>query len=283
MKTEIIPGILKAVSPIHHGGDESTGARSTLRRMKFVIEGNRVEIPVISGNSIRGVLRRLVMADMLETLGYGNLTKDGSPDERMQSLKAYHMLFSGGTLESVNSGEAGQVNLELRRKLRANIPALSVFGSAIGNQMLEGKMKCGFGLPVCAELKGMLTVPVPDISIHELIADDFLTRRDDLHGERKEDDPAHQMLVNIEVFAPGTDFVHQFALVDCSEIEAGVLGRAIELWKAAPYIGGKSAVGYGMVALDYKAIPDPAPYTDFLSQKADDVKAAIEDIETLLK
>src|SRR5690554_6003612 len=184
MKTEHIHGHIIAITPIHHGGDESTGARATLRRMKYLVDGKRVEIPVISGNAIRGVLRRLIMAHMLETLGYGKRTEEGEADDRMKSMKAYHMLFSGGTLESVE--DSGAIDLALRRELRTSLPALSVFGSAIGNQMIEGKMKCGIAVPVCTELAAFQPGEQATNSIYELLTDDFTTRKDDLHGEREE-------------------------------------------------------------------------------------------------
>jgi len=280
MKTERFEGSITALSPIHHGGDESTGARATLRRMKFLIPADtetgirKMDIPVISGNSIRGVLRRLVMRDMLDTLGY-----------ELKSIKTYHMLFAGGTLESVSSSDAGTINLELRKYFRSAIPALSVFGSAFGNQMMEGKMKCAYAIPKCYELQTYL----PDgacnkksITSYEQIADDFTTRRDDLHGERKDDEAAHQMIVNFEVIAPGTEFYHKFTLLDCNEIETGVLARALELWSERPYVGGKSSIGLGEVSLDYPTIGSDI-YMKYLDENKDNVVAAITRIEEMLK
>lgn len=282
MKTDRFDGIITAISPIHHGGDESTGSRATLRRMKFLVPSTdklgfkKMDIPVISGNSIRGVLRRLVMRDMLDTLDY-----------KLKSIKTYHMLFAGGTLESVSSSDAGAINLDMRKRLRASIPALSIFGSAVGNQMIEGKMKCSYAIPVCSELQtylpnDMLNPKLNQNSIYELVSDDFTTRRDDLHGERDEDKAAHQMIVNFEVMAPGTDFYHKFTLLDCSDVESAVLGRALELWEKRPYIGGKSSIGLGEIELHY-SVPDSSLYINYLQDKRDDVITAITEIEDMLK
>lgn len=281
MKTEHINGHIIAVTPIHHGGDESTGSRATLRRIKYIVDGKRIEIPVISGNSIRGVLRRLIMSHMLETLGYGKHTEEGEADDRMKSMKAYHMLFSGGTLESVE--DSGSIDLALRRELRSSLPALSVFGSAIGNQMIEGKMKCGMAVPICTELASFLPGETPTNSIYELLTDDFTTRKDDLHGEREKDEAAHQMIVNFECFAPGTIFVHKFSLLDCNDVERAVIDKALQLWIARPYIGGKSSIGYGEVKLNYQAAFDSEPYNRFLIEYADEMRATIEKIEGILK
>ena len=272
MKTERFEGVLTALSPIHHGGDESTGSRATLRRMKFIqTNGKKIDIPVISGNSIRGVLRRLVMRDMLDTLGH-----------ELTSIKTYHMLFAGGTLESVQSSDAGQINLDMRKRLRTKIPALSLFGSAIGNQMIEGKMKCAYAIPICTETEMFTPNNVSQLSTYEQSTVDFTTRRDDLHADREDGDAAHQMIVNFEVFAPGTSFYHKFTLLDCNEIEAAVLGRAVELWTERPYVGGKSGIGMGEVNLNY-SVPQSAPYMDYLKAQRGDVVSVILEIEKMLK
>lgn len=273
MKTETIEGNIRALTPLHHGSDESTGSRSTLRRMKYLVEGKMMEVPVISGNSIRGILRRMIMRDMLEQLDY----------KKLSSLKTYHMLFAGGTLESVSS-ESGNINLGMRKQMRESLPPLSLFGSAIGNQMIEGKMKCAYAIPVCKELIPYLPeCNSPCISSYEQLTDDFTTRRDDLHGERAEDDNAHQMIVNFEVFAPGTEFYHKFVLIDCTDVESAVLGRALDLWKSQPYIGGKSNIGLGEVHLNYPDVPNPMPYKEFINDNKDTMIEAITAIEEMLK
>ena len=280
MKTDRFEGKIIALSPLHHGGDESTGSRATLRRMKFLVPDNsdsgikKMDIPVISGNSIRGILRRLVMRDMFDILGY-----------ELKSIKTYHMLFAGGTLESVSSSDAGAINLDMRKRFRSAIPALSIFGTAVGNQMIEGKMKCSYAIPVCRELAQYLPVGVcnpESLTSYELISDDFTTRRDDLHAEREDGEAAHQMIVNFEVMAPGTQLYHKFTLLDCNEIETATLGRALELWQKRPYVGGKSSIGLGEVKLDYPAI-DSTAYLNYLKDKKDVVVAALTELEEMLK
>ena len=54
MKTCTLEGICTALSSISHNGGEKNGTIVQLRREKFVQpKGNVVEIPIISGNSIR--------------------------------------------------------------------------------------------------------------------------------------------------------------------------------------------------------------------------------------
>lgn len=192
MNYETILGYLIVESPIHHGGDEKNGNIATIRRISWLVDGQREEVPVISGNSIRGLLRRMIMSDMLDQVGY-----------TLESTKLYHLLFAGGTLESVDSKDAGAINLARKKEIRETLPPLSLLGTAIGNQMIEGKMKCGIAIPVCRELAGSIR-PVVDgvvaaqigLLLHELQSEDFMTRKDDLHDDRGEDERAHQMIVH---------------------------------------------------------------------------------------
>lgn len=53
-----IKGILTALSPVYHGGNEKTGSVVLLNRLKFIVDGKPTDVPIISGNQVRGRLRR---------------------------------------------------------------------------------------------------------------------------------------------------------------------------------------------------------------------------------
>lgn len=254
-----LPGFITAISPIHHGGNEKAGNQALIRRQTYIVDQAPVEIPVISGNAIRGVLRRMIWDDLLERVGY-----------TLTSMKIYHMLFTGGILEAVDSKDSGVIDIEMKKKLRAELPPLAVLGTALGNQMFEGKLKCAIAQPMCAELREFL----PDLpefkppSIYELVSFDFMTRLDDVKEARQEGEAAHQMLMNFEVINPGTVFVHSFVLDNPSDVEKGVLARALNMWREKPYVGGKSGVGYGTVKLNYELDDDSAYLTFIENNKA---------------
>ena len=67
-----IPGTIVALSPIQHGGDEKTGSTPVLRSLTHCdsAAARHVRLPFFSGNAIRGIMRRLLMRDMCERLGY---------------------------------------------------------------------------------------------------------------------------------------------------------------------------------------------------------------------
>ena len=53
LRCKVIPGYITASSPISHQGDEKTGSESLLRRMSYIINDKKTEIPILSGNAIR--------------------------------------------------------------------------------------------------------------------------------------------------------------------------------------------------------------------------------------
>jgi hypothetical protein len=95
MKVYSFEGVMTALTSISHIG-ESYGINARLRREKIVQPDGAVEeVPIISGNAIRGILRDRGMVHMLRTLGYG-IEEDGQ--SRGLSLEAFYFLLSGGAL-----------------------------------------------------------------------------------------------------------------------------------------------------------------------------------------
>lgn len=85
-------------------------------------------IPYIAGNSIRGILRRIVMRDFCNRTGIKKLDKN-----------LYHQLFTGGNITDSTAFED-----IARRELYVKMcPMIGLFGSAIGNMTIEGDLKVG--------------------------------------------------------------------------------------------------------------------------------------------
>ena len=250
METLRFKGNLTALSPIHHGGSEDYGTTKLILTLPTVIINpltNNEEIdniPAIHGNAIRGYLRRLIMDDFLTQLDY-----------ELDSKKVYHFLFTGGILEALDSKDKGAINLTLKKQIRELIPPISLVGSALGNQMIQGKLKVGMADIVCAETKHYIEEYSDyDFSAYNLKGSDFGTRLDDLKEERDDDEQAHQVKYEFETWIRGTKFTHEFILEDCNDVEKACFRRMFELWKERPYLGGKSGTGYGKVKLDYPEI-----------------------------
>lgn len=270
-KTE---GILTAITPIHHGGNEKTGSTPTLRTIMLYNEelGEEIPVPYINGNGIRGKLRRLLMRDYFHWL-------DWSVEEL--PVKLYHILFSGGILESTEDTNA-KINLELRRQIRETIPPLSLFGAAVGNQMIQGKLKVGHAFPLCREYLPYLPEvfrgdPRTARTVRIFTDEAFDTRKDDLKAARGENEQAIQMKVEFECFIPGTAFYHWFSVDYATAVELACLGRLLKLWEETPFVGGKASSGYGQVNLDYRGdLPNQQAYFDYLQDNREAARGALE-------
>jgi len=280
VKTIEFSGIVTALSSIFHGGGQSFGINSTLRREKFVQpDGSVEEVPVISGNGIRGLLRDLGMAHMCRALGYGETGKDGRPNGL--SLPAFYFLFSGGSLTKV-SGRG--LDIDRARELRELIPLVGIFGGAMGNQIMPGKLKVDKMVPICKETAHLLpeaAVPESPESIWEYLQEEMYTRKDDekdenkrmlidsgvrtlLEAEAREKrsklmKPAiqentgqnQQMMYYVETLAAGTKFYWSVVLDDVTDVEFDAFATCLVAFSQQPYIGAKSNVGLGKVAVSF--------------------------------
>ncbi|RLC84105.1 MAG: hypothetical protein DRJ03_15200 [Chloroflexi bacterium] len=271
-----VEGIVTALTPIFHGGDEKTGSTPVLRTITVYVDGlGEVPIPYLSGNGIRGKLRRLLMRDFLDHVDYD-----------ITNAKLYHSLFSGGVLETTEA-TTGVIDLELRKRVRDLIIPVALFGCAMGNQLIQGILIVEHMMPLCAEYKAYLPPkcqkdPRASQPIRTFTDQSFITRRDDLRAERKDDEQAVQMKVDYECFVPGTKFYHRFVLQLPDELQKSCFGRMLDLFELMPYVGGRSASGDGKVMLAYEPKPDAGLYLDFLKEKKADIQSLLKELESRL-
>lgn len=264
MKTYLFDGVVTALTSIMHNGGEQNGIATQLRREKFVQADGKVErVPVVSGNAIRGILRDTGMADMVRRLGYGA--------ESGLTLNAFYFLFSGGALSS--TGENG-LNVGHFRKMKELIPLIGLFGGAIGDAIMPGKLKIGKLIPICAETAHVLPEavrPEEPQTIWEYCQTEMYTRKDDekndkireliapeerklLEGGTAKQDltkasTAQQMMYRVETLAAGTRFYWKIILDDPTDVEFEAFINTLLVFSKSPYLGGRSAVGHGEVAL----------------------------------
>jgi CRISPR/Cas system CSM-associated protein Csm3 (group 7 of RAMP superfamily) len=280
-----ITGILTALSPIFHGGNEKTGSVVLLNRLKFIANGKPIDVPIVSGNQVRGRLRRLLSRDFL---GLAEYQLDLSQKKHQ---KLYHTLFAGGVLTAVEEEESGVVDLNLKSRIVKYILPIRLFGASYANQMAEGRVPIGHMLPICKELKEFTGID-SDVSFYQLITRMFQTRRDELRaagksGEEEEEEEKVQMIVEYECFAPGTRFYHEIVLETTSEgeeLDLSTLYRAIELWRQRPFIGGKSSIGFGKLRIEY-AWPkqvDSSTYLQFIERNKSEIHKVLDELAEVL-
>lgn len=272
-----VEGKIVAQSPIFHGGDEKAGSTPVLRTINIWVDGiGEVPMPYLSGNAIRGKTRRMIMRDLLNLVGY-----------ELTNIKLHHVLFSGGVLESVEEEVSGVIDLAFRKRVRETLPPVALYGCAIGNQMIQGILTVEHMWPICSEYAQYLPekyraderVKQP---VRVFTAEAFITRRDDLRAERKEDEQAVQMKVDYECFVPGTAFYHRWALLLPDPVQISCLGRVLELWAETPFIGGRSSSGDGKIQLFYDGVPSSEMYLAFVSEKREEIRALLAELEERL-
>jgi CRISPR type IV-associated protein Csf2 len=276
MRTLSLNMTMRAVSSLSHNGGESHGTETLFRRVKIIdAESQEAEVPEISGNAMRGLLRDLANSHLCRALGFG---EDGAG----LPLPAFHFLFSGGGLHAASNG----LQIAQYKLLRDTIPTVSIFGGGIGNALLPGKLRCGHGVLVCAENKLRLPVelrdhPLASRSMYEYLSTVMNVRKDDskdvrkhplieagarkfleaaqdaklkakIEGEVEAASPrgaSTQMMYTTEVIIAGSLLSWRIHLDDVTELEWEAFLCALAELRRKPWIGGKSGTGHGEIEL----------------------------------
>lgn len=254
--------IYKALSPLSHNGDETLSTTAPFRRQTVLFNDEIIEIPVISGNSIRGIWRRIGAKYLLEKLGI---------KEEEITAELYHKLFTGGSLNS----SVDHAQITYRREVRKLIPFLSIFGSALDSFILKGKIVSSFLYPVSAETEQFTGIK-SEKEIYGCLGIEFYTRRDD-YEEKKDKiiEKSDQMKYEGEVIIPGTELSQLIILDSHHENEIGCFMQIIKDFSEKPIIGGVSRAGHGQVSisLDYKCYEkEIEAYNNFLTENKEEIK-----------
>ena len=162
-------GTVTAVSSIAHGGQQ-LGTTTLLRREKMLLADGRIDyVPVISGNTFRGWLRRVGEDLLREQLRY-----DGQ-----LSLTAAHALRGGGALAKTSGPALAGQRLATLRSL---VPQVGVFGCAAGGSVVNGCLQVGKVVPLVAEVAHTVPVHLQNRCTHshfDLLQVETFARQDD--------------------------------------------------------------------------------------------------------
>lgn len=260
MKTIRLDGTFELLSPLQHTG-ESISTDSYLNEAPILLPNGRIEeVFVYNGNAWRGQLRDCAARYMLNKLGIEGI-----------QLPAFHLLFSGGSI-----GGKQSVDIEQARVFRKYLPIVSLLGGGVGNQLLAGKLCVCDSLPCCKEtihLTPHRFLPEHLLEYRHLTCEKSFSRKDDSKDEQlrdsylaiegaeqlaiegtkkaKDDGPATQMRYTIELMIAGARLYTRIDCKDVTDIELGCLVSALDEFARAPYIGGGSNRGHGLVRLTY--------------------------------
>lgn len=273
-----VMGMWTLLSSMIHGGDEVLGTTKLFRRVGWVHEGRKIQLPVVSGNALGGLWRRACATAFLDAY----LAAGGEPI----SLSAFYYLTSGGALKK--SATTG-MDIVSEQDLRALIPMAGIFGGAGMGKIQAGKIFIDEAVPVCRETVPRLARLWPaveeadtaELSYRDLMEVHGYSRQDDaknvnwlrylqddareealaLLGERQASDVAddagspQQMRYEHEELVRGTVLWHRWGFrVDPTEEEAVALACGLLRWAERPHIGGRNARGHGNLLLDYRGV-----------------------------
>lgn len=254
--------VIRCDSPVSHGAfGESAGNAVLCRRVRVVGHPDRPRVPCVSGNALRGVLRRLVMRDLL--LHRAQLDPESLPGRQWDRL--YAALANGGHL--VGAAEKRVVPDRIRQ-LRRDLPPLSVFGAALYSWILPGHMSVGFLWPRCRETAVARLVSAEcDIPAEDLVDEITHCRHVDREWQDPEQSGVTPMPTTMECLLPGTVLEGRILFAPhASSIERGAIVHGLQLLQS---IGGKQAAGLGWVTVIEGASQGAAPYHEWLDETDD--------------
>lgn len=284
-------GTLTAVSSIAHGG-ETRGTITLLRRELVVTPGgDLLHIPVVSGNTLRGRLRRAGEELLRDAVGYEGLLPAG----------AAHALRGGGALAKTGGEPLSGARLQRLRRL---VPQLAVFGAAGGGTIINGALDVGKVVPHVAETAHITGVPAQRSAFTATQLEAY-TRQDDSGGHDFagvlaaaggsdgaaelgfEDDGrpvvrgGNQMLFHTETFPAGTVFSAWLRLRRPSPLEASFFLDVLEAYRADGRLGGRVGAGHGQVRVDLAADAAPAGLPDWRAEAEASREEIIEALQWL--
>ena len=237
--------VMTAKSPIVHGEFSDgidLGNLMNFRHIPMISNGELYRVPAISGNAIRGVLRRLLARELVDRYAL--------KDAMGKSFdKFYIAIANGGNLDKSMDVD---VDTNKLRQMRAGFPMLSVLGASLYKFIIPGMCNIGFAIPHCAELG------TGNVRINDLTADVGLTR----HIDCTVADPgeAKPMPYTVETVVAGAEFDVTITFApQATDIERSCINHGLNLLH---YVGGKHSVGFGEV--DICGIEDDSLYTAWL-------------------
>lgn len=260
---------LKLLSPLSHGAFDAgpDGNVMPLRRFPVMLDGQVVEVPAVSGNALRGRLRRIIMRDFLRLIGLG-------PDDPQWDWIYTHAV-NGGAL----SGSADTTVDPARiRRVRTNVPPLSVFGAALGSWFLPGRVSVGICWPVCdvTVKAGVVTGGGPEPTLADIEGDVQHVRLPD------RDVAIHQ---DIKPMPHGTETLTAGVILrtsilfhrEATDVEQAIIVSAVS---RLDMLGGNNARGLGRVE-PVLADPDSsAAYAEWL-EDAENTAVAVDALREL--
>lgn len=133
--------LARAIDPIAHHSESISNMSVFMRKRMQMPNGRVLDVPYITGDSIRHRAR--------EASVYATLDAAGFLDDPRLSEGALRLLFAGGMVTP--KGDASVINLDSYRELVHLFPPLALLGGCVDNRPLPGQLIVDEGNLVCEE------------------------------------------------------------------------------------------------------------------------------------
>ncbi|MBS4730637.1 hypothetical protein MSM1_20730 [Mycobacterium sp. SM1] len=261
-----------ATSSIVHREDYSaigTDNFALFRRERIITTtGELMQIPIVSGSSFRGVLRRIGEALTASVLDYENAALP---------IPAAHLLTNGGRLAK----SARPLTDEQERHLKDLLPQIAVFGGAASGRIMSGLLTVGKVIPEFAEVAHILPRP-PRFKLRPYIdgvAEESFSHHCDHRPTGLQ--PPHPDLdettsplgrFGVETLPAGTRLQTWVRLTNATEIQTAFVHDVLTTFADHGHLGGRIAAGHGRITATITATPLrghlPDKHTDWAAELA---------------
>lgn len=231
-------GIGTSLSSVTHG-EQSLGTGTYMRREKFMLPTGHVEeIPIVSGNALRGSLRDYAAKIYWNFLGKPHL-----------NISVSHALFSGGTISKATNAEPVS-GLKLR-EIREACPPLSIFGAAGGGRIIDGILSVGKMLPIVQETKHFIPEKFHLDNMPSYW--DILQLEEYSRFSPQDEDSSLNMRYGVESFIAGTQFYTWLNLDFPSTQDLSFFDGIINAMTEGDIpVGGQKNKGFGKVSFSFE-------------------------------
>lgn len=247
--------IVALSSIVHRGSDNDAAGTDTtamFRTEKIITaDGELLDVPILSGSSFRGVLRRIGEELTAAVLDYEDIALP---------VPAAHLLTNGGRLGK----SATPLTDEEERHLKALLPQIAVFGGAASGRLMSGLLTVGKVLPEVTELAHILprpprTTPLPDAVY--TFAEESFTHLDD-HRPRADQSPRTDRDENtsplgrfdIETLPAGTLLQTWVRITYATSHQVAFLHDVLSAFSRRGHLGGRRAAGHGNITANFSEI-----------------------------
>lgn len=210
-------------------------------------DGAPQEVPIVSGSSFRGILRRIGEELTAAVLDYEDVALP---------IPAAHLLTNGGRLGKSKSPFTD----EDERHLKALLPLIAVFGGSASGRIMEGLLYVGKVVPEVAEAAPMLHRP-PKVELPEtisLLSDETFSHLSDHRpraGQAPHSDSDEKTSplgrFSVETLPAGTRLQTWVLINNATSIQVAFLRDVLTAFASRGHLGGRIASGHGVVTASF--------------------------------